>query len=63
MILNCFVHYSTATHETIPVYLVNGPNQYEGRVVLTYNGVNGTICDDLFGVGGARVLCRMLGFR
>ena len=63
IILFCFVHYSTATNATIRVYLVNGPNKYEGRVVLTYNGVNGTICDDSFGVRGVRVLCRMLGFR
>ena len=48
---------------SIRVYLVNGPGPYAGRVVITYNGVNGTVCDDLFDASDARVLCRMLGFR
>ena len=47
----------------IHVHLVDGPDRYSGRVVITYNGVNGTVCDDSFGVSDARVLCRMAGFR
>ena len=48
---------------TLRVYLVDGPGLYSGRVVITYNGVNGTVCDDLFDGSDARVLCRMAGFR
>ena len=54
-----FNFYNIATQ----VYLVNGTNAYSGRVVITYNGINGTVCDDRFGTNDARVICRMAGHR
>ncbi|KAL4241093.1 Neurotrypsin [Mactra antiquata] len=44
------------------VELVGGRDNYEGRVEITINGVNGTICDDDFDDVDADVVCRMLGF-
>ena len=44
---------------------MKGINYIQGHVEIKYNGIWGTICDDLFdrNNNGAMVLCRMMGHR
>lgn len=44
------------------VKLVNGTKPGEGRVMVSYGGVWGTICDSYWADNDARVVCRQLGY-
>ncbi|XP_063963110.1 deleted in malignant brain tumors 1 protein-like [Lytechinus pictus] len=44
------------------VQLVNGSDDFEGRVEVMYDGSWGTICDDEWDLRDARVVCKMLKF-
>ena len=44
------------------IRLVDGADQYEGRIEICFNETWGTICDGAWSVNDAVVVCRQLGF-
>ena len=56
------LHISHSLGELLPIRLVGGTTNLEGRVEIYYNNTWGTICDDYWDLRDARVACRQLGF-
>ena len=63
MFVIIFILYtSLVSNYTVPVRLVGGSNDLEGRVEVLINGLWGTICDPYFDRGDGNVVCRQLGY-
>lgn len=59
-----YVGYVTLLHaEVVPVHLVNGSNQAEGRIEVQHQGKWGTVCNYFRDLDVGTVVCRQLGYK
>ena len=47
--------------ESVPVRLVGGSSEREGRIEVYFNNIWGTVCHDRWNARDAEVVCRQLG--
>lgn len=53
---------TTESPVTLPVRLVDGMDQFSGRIEVLYNDTWGTVCDDGWSLQDASIVCKQLLF-
>ena len=60
---NIYLHNCLFCTEVVPVRLVNGSNQAEGRIEVQHNGQWGTVCNYFRDLDIGTVVCHQLGYK